>query len=73
MISHKSLLYNLFIAAIVFSQVTFSQVIFRDLPNYKINTSDQLFFDITGTRDVISLNGNWKVYPADDEKKEKGI
>ena len=71
MISHKNLLYNLFIAAIVFSQVTFSQVIFRDLPNYKINTSDQLFFDITDTRDVISLNGNWKVYPSDDEKKEK--
>ena len=71
MISLKSLLYNLFIAAIVFSQAAFSQVIFRDLPNYKINTSDQLFFDITETRDVISLNGNWKVYRADDEKKEK--
>ena len=71
MISLKSFLYNLFIAAIVLSQATFSQVIFRDLPNYKINTSDQLFFDITDTREVISLNGNWKVYPADDEKKEK--
>ncbi len=71
MISLKNLLYNLFIAAIVFSQTISSQVIFRDLPNYKINTSDQLFFDITDTRDVISLNGNWKVYPSDDEKKEK--
>lgn len=71
MISLKSLAYNLFVAAIVFSQATFSQVIFRELPNYKINTSDQLFFDITNTRDVISLNGNWKVYPSDDDKKEK--
>ncbi len=71
MISHKNLLYNLFIAAIIFIQPIFSQVIFRDLPNYKINTSDQLFFDITNTRDVISLNGNWKIYPSDDEKKEK--
>ncbi|HCY74298.1 MAG TPA: hypothetical protein DHV28_00120 [Ignavibacteriales bacterium] len=71
MISLKSLLHNLFIAAIVFSQVTFSQVIFRDLPNYKMNTSDQLFFDITDTRSVIPLNGNWKVYPSDDDKKEK--
>jgi beta-galactosidase len=71
MISLKSLLYNLFAIAIVFSQTTFSQVIFRELPNYKINTSDQLFFDITNTRDVISLNGNWKVYLSDDEKKEK--
>ena len=71
MISLKSLLYNLFIAAIVFSQPMFSQVIFRELPNYKINTSDQLFFDITDTRNIIPLNGNWKVYPSDDEKKEK--
>ncbi|HEX7356351.1 MAG TPA: glycoside hydrolase family 2 TIM barrel-domain containing protein [Ignavibacteriaceae bacterium] len=71
MISPKNLLHNLFIAAIVFTQVTFSQVIFRDLPNYKINTSDQLFFDVTETRSVIPLNGNWKVYPSDDDKKEK--
>lgn len=71
MISPKNLLHNLFIAAIVFTQVTFSQVIFRDLPNYKINTSDQLFFDVTDTRKVIPLNGNWKVYPSDDDKKEK--
>lgn len=71
MISLKSLLCNLFIAAIIFSQTTFSQVIFRDLPNYKINTSDQLFFDITETRNVILLNGVWKVYPADNDKKEK--
>ena len=71
MISLKSLLYNLFIVAIIYIQTISAQVIFRDLPNYKINTSDQLFFDITDTRDVISLNGNWKVYPADDDKKEK--
>ncbi|MDP2364148.1 MAG: glycoside hydrolase family 2 TIM barrel-domain containing protein, partial [Ignavibacteria bacterium] len=48
-----------------------SQVIFRNLPNYKINISDQLFFDITDTRSVISLNGSWKVFPPDDDKKEK--
>lgn len=71
MISHKNLLYNLLIAAIILIQPIFSQVIFRDLPNYKINTSDQLFFDITNTRDIISLDGNWKIFPSDDEKKEK--
>ena len=71
MISLKSLLYNLFIAAIVFIRPISSQVIFRDLPNYKINTSDQLFFDITDTRSVISLNGNWKVFPPDDDEKGK--
>jgi beta-galactosidase len=71
MIPLKSLLYNLFIAAIIFSQATFSQVIFRDIPNYKINSSDQLFFDITNTRSIIPLNGTWKVYNADDNKQEK--
>jgi beta-galactosidase len=71
MIFHKNLLYNLFIAAIIFIQPSFAQVIFRDLPNYKINSSDQLFFDITDTRNIIPLNGAWKVYPADDDKKEK--
>ncbi len=71
MIFRKSLLYYLFIAAIIFIQPAFSQVIFRELPNYKINFSDQLFFDITNTRSVISLNGAWKVYSADDDKKEK--
>ncbi len=71
MISRKSLLYNLFIAAIFFIQPAFSQVIFRELPNYKINFSDQILFDITNTRSVISLNGAWQVYSADDDKKEK--
>jgi beta-galactosidase len=71
MSSPKSLLYNLFIAAIFFIQPIFSQVIFRYPPNYKIETSDQLLFDITNTRQVIPLNGNWNVYPADDDKKQK--
>ena len=71
MISRKSFFYNLFIAAIIFIQPVFSQIVFRDIPNYKINTSDQLFFDITDTRNVLPLNGGWKVYPSDDEKKEK--
>jgi beta-galactosidase len=71
MIFHKNLLYNLFLAAIIFIQPSFAQVIFRDLPNYRINSSDQLFFDITSTRNIISLDGTWNVYSADDDTKEK--
>ncbi|MFZ2863516.1 MAG: sugar-binding domain-containing protein, partial [Ignavibacteriaceae bacterium] len=71
MIFHKSVFCYLFIFATVFSHLAFSQVIFRDLPNYKLNSSDQLLFDITSSRDIISLNGAWKVYTADDKKKEK--
>lgn len=71
MFSHKSLLYNLFIIATFFIQSVFPQVIFRDLPGYKINTSDQLFFDITDTRSIISLDGDWKIYKTDDKKAQK--
>ncbi len=71
MIFRKNVLCNLFIVAIIFVQPLFSQVIFRDLPNYKINSSDQLFFDITDTRNIIPLNGVWSVYPVKDEKKGK--
>ena len=71
MISLKNSLYNLFIAAIIFIQPVFAQVIFRDLPNYKINSSDKLFFDITEKRDIIPLNGSWSVYPEGADKQEK--
>lgn len=71
MISHKSVLCNLFIAAIVFIQTATAQVIFRDLPNYKLNSSDQLLFDITSTRNIFPLNGSWQVYSTDDEEKQK--
>ncbi|MDY0083686.1 MAG: glycoside hydrolase family 2 TIM barrel-domain containing protein, partial [Ignavibacteriaceae bacterium] len=71
MIFHKSVFCYLFIFAIVFSHIAFSQVIFRDLPNYKLNSSDQFLFDISSSRDIIPLNGTWKVYTADDKKKEK--
>lgn len=71
MISHKNLLYNLFIAAIILVQPAFSQVIFRNLPNYKLNSSDQLFFGITNSRSIISLDGNWKIFHSDDDKNKK--
>jgi Glycosyl hydrolases family 2/Glycosyl hydrolases family 2, TIM barrel domain len=57
---------------VVFSQIiAHSQVIFRDLPNYKIPLSEKLFFDISPSRSIISLNGDWKVYNSDDDDKKK--
>ena len=56
---------------IAFQPLLSAQVVFRDLPQYKINSADLLFFDITGTRKIISLNGAWQVYSAEDEKKNK--
>lgn len=52
-------------------QNSFGQVVFRKIPDYKIRTSDNLFFDITETRSIISLNGSWDVYPANDKNVQK--
>jgi beta-galactosidase len=66
----KNQIFNFFILLIIaFNPLLTAQIIFTDLPQYKINASDLLFFDITQTRKIISLNGTWKVFPADDEKK----
>lgn len=58
---------------VLFNLAIFPQITFRDLPNYKMNTSDLLFYDITETRQVIPLNGTWKVYPKNDTEKSVNI
>jgi beta-galactosidase len=52
-------------------QILFGQVVFKEIPNYEIRSSDSLFFDITPTRSIISLNGKWTVRPAGDEDAPK--
>lgn len=70
----KNQIFRYFIISILaFHPFLTGQIIFRELPQYKLNSSDLLFFDITETRKIISLNGEWKVYSADDEKKNKVI
>ncbi|MFO7524141.1 MAG: hypothetical protein R6W68_01685 [Ignavibacteriaceae bacterium] len=54
-----------------FQPLISAQIVFRDLPQYNINSADLLFFDITNSRKIIPLNGEWKVYPADNEAKNK--
>jgi len=54
-----------------FSKSTKAQIIFRELPEYNINLSDSLYFNITNTRDIIPLNGDWQVYKAENRDKEK--
>lgn len=48
-----------------------AQIIFRNLPQYKLNSADLLFFDITDTRKIIPLNGEWKVYSGDEVEKNR--
>lgn len=48
-----------------------AQIVFKELPGYKISDNDSLFFDLSPKRKIISLNGSWKVRPADDEDAPK--
>src|SRR4030067_516094 len=52
-------------------KISFSQIIFKELPGYKFNFSDSSFFCLSETRSVIPLNGDWIVYSAEDEKPKK--
>jgi len=48
-----------------------AQIVFKELPGYRIADNDSLFFDITANRKIIALDGAWKVHPANDEKARK--
>ncbi len=64
----------IFLTSIIFSLfLPFSQaqIVFKELPGYRIADNDSLFFDITSKREIIPLNGTWKVHPAGDEKAQK--
>jgi len=50
---------------------SYSQVVFKEVPDYQIRFADSLFFDLSSTRSIISLNGKWSVHPADDEDAPK--
>jgi beta-galactosidase len=52
-------------------QFSLCQVVFREVPEYKIRSGDSLFFDISPTRSIIPLNGSWTVRSADDEEAPK--
>ena len=64
-------LHLIILCCLIFSRFLSAQVVFRELPNYKPNLNDHSFFEITPSRDVILLNGNWKVYPAGEDVAKK--
>ena len=68
----KNILQFFSLIVIILSTSTTAQVVFRKLPNYQPYLQDRSFFGITKTREVILLNGEWKVFPA-EEKVEKKV
>lgn len=54
-----------------FPQEIFSQIIFRNIPNYDISSSKLDFYQYSSSRKRIILNGYWEVYKADDSDLKK--
>ncbi|MHB1685987.1 MAG: sugar-binding domain-containing protein [Ignavibacteriaceae bacterium] len=64
----KSFFLAVLLTLIFFTHPAAGQIIFKELPQYQINLADSTFFGITQTRQIISLDGAWKVFPSN--KKE---
>jgi len=60
----------IFLSLILFSSFAESQIVFKGLPNYQIKSNDSLFFDISQTRKIISLDGAWHVYPTGEKSPQ---
>ena len=55
------------------SGLSYSQIIFKELPKYQIRQNDSLFFDVTSARKIMPLNGRWEVYPSGDEENRTPV
>jgi beta-galactosidase len=64
-------LYFFSLFTIILPHFSFSQIIFKELPGYKFNYSEKDLLDITETRNVISLDGRWQVYNANDKQQRR--
>ncbi|RPI76291.1 MAG: hypothetical protein EHM47_00465, partial [Ignavibacteriales bacterium] len=54
-----------------FSNISFSQIVFKEIPGYRQNFSDSSFFNLSSTRSIVPLNGKWVVYSAEDDEPKK--
>lgn len=69
----KYFLFFFTIILLLFPHFSYSQIIFKELPGYKFNFSERDLLDITETRNVISLDGRWQVYAANDKEQKKVV
>ncbi len=60
----KIILFMAILFLLLFSSNSYSQIVFKSLPEYKMPTADSLFMGLSSTRKIISLNGTWKVWPV---------
>jgi beta-galactosidase len=69
----KYFLFFFTIILLLFPHFSYSQIIFKELPGYKFNFSERDLLDITETRNVISFDGRWQVYAANDKEQKKVV
>jgi beta-galactosidase len=66
-------LYFFVFFSILLPHFSYTQIIFKELPGYKFNYSEKDLLDVTETRNVISLDGRWQVYNANDKEQKRVI
>jgi beta-galactosidase len=69
----KLVFYFFVLISLLFPHYSFSQIIFKELPGYKFNYSEKDLLDITESRNVISLDGKWNVYAANDKQQKRVV
>ncbi len=60
-----------FIFLLLLTTDLFPQIIFRSLPDYAVTTDNLNYFESSGIRKKIMLNGKWDIYPESDKKRPK--
>jgi len=66
-------LYILILFSTILPSFSYSQIIFKELPGYQFNYSTNSSLDITDSRSIISLDGKWQVFAANDKEQKKVI
>src|ERR1017187_9033813 len=67
----KHFLYFFTLFSILLPHFSYTQIIFKEFPDYKFNDSEKDLFDVTETRNVISLDGRWQVYNSNDKEQKR--
>jgi beta-galactosidase len=69
----KNFLYFFPFFSILLPHFSYTQILFKELPGYKFNYSEKDLIDVTETRSVVSLDGRWQVYNANDKEQKRVI
>ncbi|MGD1006157.1 MAG: glycoside hydrolase family 2 TIM barrel-domain containing protein [Ignavibacteriaceae bacterium] len=67
----KNIFFTILLLISFLAKSSSGQIIFKELPDYQIKSSDSSFFDIGSTRSIIPLDGTWEVYSPNSKEDEK--